>query len=51
MPKDSSTEVTCLMRALDVADSILSSRGLSLPEHLIIEAFSGWGETLVLVKW
>lgn len=51
MPKESSTEVTCLMRALDVADSILSSRGLSLPEHLIIEAFSGWGETLVLVKW
>lgn len=51
VPKDSSTEVTCLMRALDVADSILSSRGLSLPEHLIIEAFSGWGETLVLVKW
>ena len=41
MLKDSSTEVTCLMRALDVAESILSPRGLSLPEHLVVEASVG----------
>lgn len=37
MPKDSSTEVTCLMRALDVTEEILSSRGLQIPEHLVVE--------------
>ncbi len=39
--KDSSTEATCLMRALDVASEILSSRGMELPEHLVIEALMG----------
>lgn len=39
VPKDSSTEVTCIMKALDHAAAILKSRGCPMPPHLIIEAF------------
>lgn len=39
--KDSSTEATCLMKALDVASNILSDRGMELPEHLVVEALVG----------
>ena len=37
VPKDSSTEVSCILRALDQAREILESRGVAMPEHLIIE--------------
>ncbi|CAK9042612.1 unnamed protein product, partial [Durusdinium trenchii] len=39
VPKDSSTEVTCIMKALDHAAAILKSRGCPMPPHLIIEDF------------
>ena len=38
VPKDSSTEITCIMRALDSAMEILEQRGVKCPEHLVIEA-------------
>ena len=38
VPKDSSTEATCLLRALDLAHQKLQERGVPLPEHLVIEA-------------
>lgn len=37
IPKDSSTEITCILQALDAAAEILSKRGVQLPEHLVIE--------------
>ncbi|CAJ1432458.1 unnamed protein product [Effrenium voratum] len=37
IPKDSSTEVTVIMKALDAAAAILTSKGVRMPEHLIIE--------------
>ncbi len=36
--KDSSTEITCLLRALDIAADILARKGVRMPEHLVIEA-------------
>ena len=36
--KDSSTEVTCILKALDASVDILNKRGVALPEHLVIEA-------------
>ena len=36
--KDSSTEITCILRGLDAAAEILDKRGVALPEHLVIEA-------------
>ncbi|CAK8991492.1 Uncharacterized protein SCF082_LOCUS2681 [Durusdinium trenchii] len=39
VPKDSSTEITCILRALDQAKEILDKRGIPIPEHLIIEDF------------
>ena len=38
VPKDSSTEVTCILRALDQAREILDARGVAMPSHLCIEA-------------
>ena len=38
VPKDASTEVTCILRALDQSVEILDSRGVKVPEHLVIEA-------------
>lgn len=38
VPKDSSTEVTCILRALDQAKEILDARGVAMPSHLCIEA-------------
>ena len=37
VPKDSSTEVTCILRALDHAKAVLDKRQIPMPEHLIIE--------------
>ncbi|CAL1157939.1 unnamed protein product [Cladocopium goreaui] len=39
VPKDSSTEVTCILRALDQAKEILDARGVAMPSHLCIEDF------------
>ena len=35
--KDSSTEATCILKALDATVEILNNRQIKLPEHLIIE--------------
>ena len=35
--KDSSTEATCVLRALDICASILHKRSVNMPEHLVIE--------------
>ena len=35
--KDSSTEITCILRALDQVKDILDQRGVQMPEHLVIE--------------
>ena len=46
VPKDSSTEVTCIMRALDSCMEVLDKRGVKCPEHLVIEVgISAVGET------
>jgi hypothetical protein len=37
-PKDSSTEMSVVARALDVCQIILAERGIEMPEHLILEA-------------
>ena len=37
VPKDSSTEITCILRALDQVKDILDRRGVQMPEHLVIE--------------
>lgn len=37
VPKDSSTEITCILRALDQVKDILDQRGVQMPEHLVIE--------------
>ena len=37
IPKDSSTEVTCILRAIDHAAGILRRKGIRMPEHLVLE--------------
>ena len=37
VPKDSSTEISCILRALDSTKEILDRRGIVMPEHLVIE--------------
>ena len=47
VPKDSSTEMSCILRALDIAAGILDARGVTMPEHLVIEAGIVLGNHLI----
>jgi Zn finger protein HypA/HybF involved in hydrogenase expression len=46
-PKDSSTEMSVVARALDICQKILADRGIEMPEHLILEV--GQFKLVVLV--
>ena len=37
--KDSSSQIMTLCRVLDLAEAVLKRRGLSVPEHLILQAW------------
>lgn len=51
VPKDSSTELTCLSRVVDLVVRHLDAKGIPIPEHLIVEVGSGPTRRLLLFKW